>query len=533
MIARYILPTAITDDEELQTAADWSTGNYRTHWARQPVSPFNIEWIGDEAALYVYTLDVPIGTDTTTVITQPLRWSVCEPTTSGGDFEMLRQQGAASTPGSYEQLAQTQWRNATQGFAQQTWLPASGDSHATASDPFAAEAKWSLNACDTHVVHVNGDVVSTNPYVQRKPASWYIIARYVQWRVNGIAVGPLHDLYDFYVAQAPLGILNSAITYVQPFPSGHSLWTSFGAFLENWNLDFAAGDTIEIDVWYEVAAQQTEAGERKLCVSVFRHYTNDDQQFPSLASVTPSSGYILRGSTGGEPWAGILTLRGIDMSQGFNPDTHTYDFTPTDGQFSFGKAQADGAFRFTVNSRRLEWSFAANAGSGCGGTSLWTWTEIGAGEWVLTEDNCVGGGVPVEPPLPEISLEYGSTETTSCDCSTSGSGDTWTIILELIYEYEIAYIKITFIRVTGGSTTAVLHYRPESTSDYVENVNDRWEGTMKCGPTGVFDHLGTTTFKLWQGVKQTAGAYPTTLPTAYAALAGILPTEIVVTKVAQ
>jgi hypothetical protein len=531
MIARYILPTAITDYEELQTAADWSTGNYRTHWARRFVAPYGVEFLGSEAALYVYTLEIPAGTEQTKVITQPLRWSVCEPSTDGGDFEMLRQQGSVSQPGSYE--TQVLWRNDPQGFAQNNWLPASGDSHATASDPFAAESRWSSNACETHVVHVNGEVVSANPYVQRRPARWYIIARYVQWRVNGIAVGPLHDLYDFYVAQAPLGILNSAITYVQPFPSGHSLWTSFGSVLENWNLDFSAGDTIEIDVWYEVAAQQTAAGARKLCVSFFRYYTNDNQQFLSrTASLTPSAGFFLQGGTGGEPWAGILTLRGIDMSQGFNPDTHTYDFTPTDGQFSFGKAQADGAFRFTVNSRRLEWSFAANEGSACGGTSTWQIQEVEAAlQWVLISDDCEGGGTPVEP-TSDLD-EAGREEATSCDCSTSGSGDTWTIILELIYEYEIAYIKITFIRVTGGSTKAVLHYRPESTSDYIENVNDRWEGTMKCGPTGVFDHLGTTTFKLWQGVKQTSGSYPTTLPTAYAALAGILPTEIVVTKVAK
>ena len=531
-ITRYMLPEAIEDTEELQTAADWSTGTYKTHWARQPGSPYGVEFIGDDAALYVYTLEVPSGTGQTTVITQPLRWTICEPTTSGGDFEMLKEVGPIYSPGSYEAGATTTTRSTTQGFAQHTWLPVSGNSHTDDSDPYAADLRFSVNACEIHVVHVNGEVVSTNPYAQRKPARWYTMGRYIRWRVNGVAVGPLHDLYDFYAAQAPLGTLNSAIPLTHLFPSGHFLWASFGHLLENWNLEFDAGDTLELDVWCEVSATQTTAGDRKLCVSVFRYYTDDNQQYLSPTTPTPTSGYSLRGTTGGEPWAAMLTLRGMNMSAGFDPALHTYDFNPSDGTIAMGKAKADGSIRFTVTSKKLNWEWTEAAGSTCGGTSTWQVQEIEAAlQWVPISDDCEGGGTPVEPTSDPS--EAGLEETTSCDCSSAGSGDTWTMALELVYEFEIVHLKVTYTRTTGTPRSAILWYRPESTGDYVENVTDRWEGEMKCGPTGVFDHLGTTTFRIWHGVKQTSGAYPTSLPSVYSALTGILPTEIVVTKVAQ
>lgn len=535
-MSRFMLPTAIEDTEELQTAADWSTGNYKTHFATR-TSPPAIEFLGDEVSCYVYTLTVPSGSGETKIVTQPIRWSVCETGTNGNDGEMWREFPNVFFPGGYEvqQLIQNV-RPAPTVFSQDTWLPFSGDSHASATDPYQAGFLEDLFCCRAHVEYVYGDVISTVPLQIRRVAEWYAFGRHVQWRVNGSAVGPVHDLYDFR-DQYPdgLGVYRHRYPFLQPFPSGDSTWINYQTLLENWNLQFDAGDTIEFDVWYEIAGKQVASGSRTLCFSIGRFCTNDSQQCSRDTTPTQSSGFsrpVLTGDAIFKP--GILSLAGINMSPGFDPESHTYDFNPTDGQFEFGKAQADGAVSFAITSKRLNWIFNESAGGACGGTSTWGYglDDDTNPVWTLITDDCEGGGVAVPPPgIPEIGQE----ETTSCDCSAAGSGDSWRFAVELVYEFELAYLKIVAQQLTGTPplSNATLYYRPESMGDYVDELNDRWEGTMKTGPTGVFNHLGTTTFKIWHGVKQTSGAYPTGLPSVFSALSGILPTGFTVTKVAQ
>lgn len=530
-------PVAIADTETIQTAADWAEGNYKNAVAVSATYPTGgIQFVGTEFACYVYTLDVPAGAGEVTVFTQPMRWSLNEAATSGDGFEVWKQAGAV--PGGYEFSAVE--RSNPIVFSSDEFLPASGNSHASATDPYAAQMEYMVEACQSHVVYLNGQYIENSAGVNIiRPSKWYIRAAYVQWRVNGTAVGPLHDLVPFAIGSStapseglyPDTGFSADTKWVQPFPSGHSFWTQFGSYLENWNLEFDAGDSIEVDVWYKIGAIKHATNSRKLCISIPRYATDDNQQISNTVNLTPPSGYFIRANQGIVP--ALLSLAGINMSNGFDPELHTYDFNPSDGTIAMGKAEAAGAIRFSVTSKRLEWAWTETAGSGCGGTSTWRAIAIEGGGlvWVLDEDNCEGGGVPVEPPDPPT-VEF-ETETTSCDCSSAGSGDTWTMSLELIYEFEIAYLKVSYSRPTGTPRSATLYYRPESTGDYVENVNDRWEGTMKCGPTGVFDHMGATTFKIWHGVKQTSGAYPTGLPSIYSALTGILPTEIVVTKVAQ
>jgi hypothetical protein len=199
--------------------------------------------------------------------------------------------------------------------------------------------------------------------------------------------------------------------------------------------------------------------------------------------------------------------------------------------FSFGKAQATGALRFNVTSKSTEWAFRENAsGSGSCGTSTWTWQVIPpfGGTWVLDTDNCTDGGTAVAPVAP--GTVPGETAIVPCNC-LPGSGDEYTISIRVAYEFEIATLSVSYAR--GANLGLQIYYRPVSSGDYVDTVDDRWYGTRQSGPTGVFDHLGSTTFRVWHGVLLSGAAYQTGMPVGRESLDGIAPTEIVVTKVNQ
>ena len=534
--------TAITDIEELQTGANWSTGNFFTDVSIRP-SPLAVEFIGTQVACYYYALSVPAGSGDTTVITQPLRWSLNEPSVSGDGMEVF-QRGNLTTMalGAYEYGPNESWRTSVfQAFASNEFLPASGNSHASATDPYMTVFNnWPFTSV-SHVSWLHGTTdLRAGGLLILTPPKWYITARYVQYRINGTAAGPVHDLKDMFIAASPNGNLIDGVwgpggpknntVWNQPFPSGHPYWTYYQSYLENWNLEFTDGDDIEVDVWYEIGARAGIAN-RTLCLSFGRYATNNNQQINNQSPATPTSGYIVRKRDAFLP--GLLSLYGIDMSPGFDPATHTYQFDPQDGSFTFGKAQAASAIRFAVTSKSLEWEFHESQASSCG-TSLWEWQEDFSTnpttlKWVLLTNDCTDGGTPVEPNYNPIDI--GTQDTTSCQCPV-GAGSIWYFFINLVYQDEMVYLRL-FGRRTSPAAEFTTYYRPESSEDYVDEVNDRWEGTMKTGPTGVFDHMGATTFKHWRGIQQTSGAYDASIPSQYSAIASLIPTEILVTKVAQ
>ena len=540
-MARFMTCTAITDTEDLQTADNWGTGNYKP-WYAWNYSNGNFEFIGNDIACYTYVMSVPSGSGEVTKITQPLRFSIIEPTATSGNFEFLKDDSSDAQGGL--ELAPLASRPINQTFALGTWLPASGDSHAAASDPYRAIMQKlgggikAYRCCYHHVGYTLGDwVVSGQNNIPSQVGSprFYIIGRYVQWRINGTAVGPLHDLKAYRQAANINPTLyddsNFGRALDHPFPSGSDLWTQYGHLLENWNLEFDAGDLLEIDIWYEIGGLRQTTKNRSVTISFGRYYTNDNQYWQTAYRPTATTGYSLIDGHPLPPY--VLELYGIDMSPGFDPATHTYQFDPQDGSFTFGKAQAASAIRFAVTSKSLEWEFHESQASSCG-TSLWEWQEDFSTnpttlKWVLLTNDCTDGGTPVEPNYNPIDI--GTQDTTSCQCPV-GAGNNWYFFINLIYEHEMVYLRLLGRRETPLASFD-LYYRPESSGDYVDVVNDRWEGTIKTGPTGVFNHLGATTFTLFRGPQQTSGAYDASIPSQYSAIASLIPTEILVTKVAQ
>ncbi len=529
-IYRHLTCEAITDTEALSDT-NWSTGNFYESYARNFGTNTDV-FGGVEWAMYYKTFDIASGSGVAEWTMQPLRFTVKEPATTGGDFEHWR----IKEPDAYligtEALSEDNIsspvlhkRTTAQALCSSTLLPISGNSHV--SDGVVTSVDIPIARLYTScIAHLYNSLYSVawpllTPGSFGTPRRSVVFVKHAQYYLNGTPVGPLHDFGTWQRETIPAQWNQTRIMH--PMPAAGFDYASED--IENWNLDFTAGDEIQVDVWLKVMAVK-EATSKRLIVPIPRYCTANNATTSDPAGSGAPIGTLQRRDFGRQTY---IRIGGVDMANGFNPDAHTFLFEAQDGTFDFGKAESGaGTFRFLVDSRHLEWVFTAGGETECGGTSTYQVQEVEAAlQWVLIENNCVGGGTPVAPTSEPS--EAGIEETTACDCSTAPPSGTWEINLELRYDEEMAYMAIQYT--LDSVVVGTVYYRPESTGDYVDEVEDRWEGTINAGPTGVFDHLGSTTFKRWNGTQ--APPYDSTLYNELADYETDIPTEILVTKVAK
>lgn len=535
-IYRHVSPVVIEDTEELSDTT-WSTGNFREQYERN----FSLgldAFAGIEWALYYKHFEVTAGSGVAEWIMEPIRFSISEADVNGDDFEHWQikaaedsLQGAAanedqtSTPFGGGAVGQ---RRSYQAMCSNTFLPVSGNSHVSHNTVTTVDMPIQRTSCIGHIANtVFGGSWPTATLI-RTPRLSTVFVKYLQYRVNGTAVGPLHDLGKWNSELVPSGW--RIAREMHKMPQAGFDYTAFD--IENWNLEFAAGDNIEIDVWFKVMAVR-EAATRHIILPVARYCTANSATVSDPDGVAPTAGYVLQRRDAGQKT--YLAIGGLNMSEGFDPAAHTYLFEPQDGSLEFGKAEATGSNYFNIDSKHLEWSFTSGMPPAtCGTATYRAIATEGVGlTWVLISNDCTDGGTPVAPvDPPTVELEE---ETTACNCSTSPPASNVLVNLSLWWDNEMVWLKVIYTFEDEGPITVL--YRPESSSDYVDEVNDRWEGAIHSGPTGCFDHLGATTFRRWNGTQSPpydddvyVGNTGSRVVSDYDA---DIPREILVTKVAQ
>jgi len=532
-IYRHLTPVVIEDTEELSDTT-WSTGNFYEQYERNFVAGLDT-FAGIQWALYYKHFEVTAGSGVAEWIMEPIRFSIAEADTNGDNFEhwLIKSPEVAlqDIAAIYEDQVSSPFafgrRQAYQALCSNAVLPVSGNSHVSDNTVTSVDMPIARTSCVGHIANtVLGGTWPTAISIP-SPRLSTIFVKYLQYRVNGTPVGPLHDLGTWHRETLPSQWRFNRIMH--PMPS--SSFPNYAAEgIENWNLEFTAGDTIDIDVWFKVMAVR-ESTTKHLILPVARYCTANNATVSNPSGMTATAGYLLQRRDAGQKT--YIGIGGLNMSEGFDPDAHTYLFEPQDGTLEFGKAQASGATYFHLDSKHLDWSFRAGGSTTCGGTSTWQVQEVEAAlQWVLISDNCEGGGTPVEPTSDPS--EAGIEETTACDCSAAPPADVL-VNLSLWWDNEMVWLRVIYTFEDEGPTIA--YYRPESSGDYVDEVIDRWEGEIHSGPTGCFNHLGATTFLRWNGTQT-----PPYIDDVYIGSTGSrvvsdydldIPREILVTKVAQ
>lgn len=422
-------PTQITDYESVSTAS-WTSENLNLH----PTSPTS----GEEWAAYTYQHSVSDqSTDTDEVIMDPIRWAIDEPGSSGGDYD-------------YEAwLAQ-------QTGVLDTLLPSSGNSHVSdGAIPNLIlprmQPRYSNNNLTSTIRDLDLRCVKSLGATYDLAVNRVSRPRYFRIRLNGTAVGPLHDMedlndiYDWKLAKnyvpssspgAPpngyFGGFRQGGQGPSPVPFADSILT----YTLPDTVTFSAGDTLELDVWYEVRLRPCSispegVGGTNICY-VLRHDTANSSRVED-SDKTP----FFQGAT----WP-LCTIMNREFSDGFDPDADTYSFNfgsntwyPGDGSSGAQTADDGDGWIVNVTSRDLTWNGTVQSGTHAGKSA-------------------------------QIYLNWGA---------------------------EIAYLKVTLFGV--GSW----HYRPQNSGDYPTWVAARRGRDINNQPTGCFTWDGTTTFEAWAG----------------------------------
>ena len=545
-IYRHIYPTAITDYESLSNAS-WSTDDIPLGYWYSTRTKHN--FTSSEASCYYYVLDVSDPIAGASKIMDPIRWTIEEASTSGGYFDHWIPGDPTAPYGSYgfsqvssfHELASK--RNNFQPLSQTTLLPLSGNSHIAEGSPNMITFNYSYyNACVAKLYwdytgwagwpNINSwGNAFRNPYANNGGMR----PRYIQFRLNGSAYGTLIDLED-YVAWADNYATSTygetGRRWVSELPHPFTIWFNnhpyYGGSWPAINslFEFTAGDTFEVDIWYEVIANawynsrnEIQCGTASKAIACIpRHMADDGDR---VFSVTPAAGEDFTGSY----WQfgvnlsknGVIHTVGfhsLEVSPTFDPDYHTYNIVADDGAFTFGKAELSGSTSFTCNSQGLTWVFNRTDGGGLEpGTGDSDWISYNGDPWTLQSNNCTVGS-PVSPDYdpPAPSFPPSNTIATG-SCVTTGTVPV-RIEVTMKWDKEIAYLVVGWYWTNGVydddnewvwyTASAQRYYRPVSNSDYVENVNSREWGTILSGATGTFDYDETTVFTRWSGTQNAA-----------------------------
>ena len=529
-----MLPTAITDYESVQeaawTAADLQAGYAFNFFTNTPV------FGGEEWDCYVHVIDVlAAGDPIQSVVMQPLRFTVDEPASAAGRFDWWRV-GTAATAGTVFAA-----RPPLQTLASSTLLPASG-SHVSAGSPngiFVTRAISLEMCCEPHAWYTYGgwSPGTFGNAAYPRAARWQAFPRYVRLRLNGTSVGPLYDLLDY---QRERNQSSPAVLPTSRVVAPLNLWfpnsdpwrfLNLAEVLDNYQLTFSAGNSFEIDIWYQIEGQR-EATDKKVLVSIGRYHGVDQSRVSAgSGSWSPSPASLRSWSP---ELSCVLTVRGLQIANGLDPSQHTYTFAPTGGIFTLGKAQAAGSLGFSITSQRLSWAIAQTIGGGTepgDGTS--SWRSDNGGPWYLIANSCTGGAVPVQPASdPPAPTDPPSLTNSAGTCELITPGQQVQITLTLTYSEEMTVLlmQVSYSAFDGDPATSRLrYYRPQSSAAYVNQVDDALEGDLHSGPTGVFAHNGATVFELWDGVQ--VGGYDASQPSDD--YDDDFPTAITVTQVNQ
>lgn len=593
-INRFLYPTAITDYESLQDAA-WSTANLKDTFNGASASP---QFGGTEYSCYYHVVTVTDeSTDDVEVIMQPIRYTLDMAAATDDDFDYWTEGTPSSSPAL---LDVNNW----QPLSSEGFLPVSGNSHISDGDPAAIYFRDILDFGGwLHAWRLYGGWNPTvNTTILPLCMNWEVSPRYLRMRQNGTAIGTLFDMEDWWVTVRPQlyiggvtgGLMGKNATSGPTMPqtnftiyySSSPLAAAFPDLVQGADLTLVAGDTLEVDIWYQIRSRplvykgvtQQPSQSRNIVASISRHVvTTEERKKTNDRKRYQSDVITIRAKS--------MTLANMMVSDGFNPSTHTYTFEATGGTWNFGdgtagakKAQAGGGWNAPViTSQKLTWD-GTLAGTGSGGITFnATYTPLGGGFErldfeALTVTNggtisfaFVGGGATfnytstttsastyisdLETAMNSFITAQGSdgfwsTATATAFGTTltvdysdaigdlvpeSGSGGPLGgsgIFVELNWIEEICLLTVNVYGSSSpiGVPVKTWRFRPQNSSDYITQVTDRAEGTLISNPCGVFNFLGATTFEPWYGTRDSASSLPTDTDR---------PTSITVVKVNQ
>lgn len=347
---RHMKPETISDYEAIATGSlllsgssssvstAWSTGTFYSDYSLVG------SLIGPTIECYYRAVEMGNATtDEINIIMDPVRYSIDGAAAAGDQFdnflEVTYNSGGGYYDSSYYGSNTRLHLTANISSFQQagsTLLPVSGDSHV--SDGTIGAIRWQ----SLQPNYSPSDLSTDSPWVR---AAYYDLATwrrsdpapvannqlvrpaFYRVRINGSAVGDLVELP--YVDNTPAtfpffgtvsngqGSLSQTIYWF--INSGGLLPPGFstGSYVAPWDLTFTAGDTIEIDVWWQLRAYphyQLSVADRNWMIAVIPRYEtvsgsrSMSYNFPAGRSIKP------------------VSFIGVEVAVGFNPAAHTFTF---------------------------------------------------------------------------------------------------------------------------------------------------------------------------------------------------------------
>lgn len=330
-LRRYVYPTQIADYEALSSAA-WSTGSFSEY----VTFPGSVPTYGGKVTeWYYYVLDVPNeATSDVSVILQPIRYAIEEASAAGGNFDYWRD-------------GSLNWGDGGGGFVDEkvstrspltspTLLPVSGNSHVENTSPSSVTLYgmptniFPFELWDTQTSFAPLFAGSPRP----RPKNQSIRPAYIRFRKNGVGYESLINRGDYNeVVDATYGVAN----YLYYTQGGYDDSTIFGTvYFANsgtsvavpWNLNWTAGDTLEIDVWYELKARPragSGTGQKYVVAAIPRHVVATSARI-TITLRGPSGTTGVSGASYVEEGGHSFFMRDVAVNLGFDPALHTYSF---------------------------------------------------------------------------------------------------------------------------------------------------------------------------------------------------------------